>query len=350
MTRLIHDQFSKQYLQDLLSPFGEVETGKEISPEVRQVDVFFVPSPNPTDELSRQRNALGLLGRFATQAALFEPFRNPATRSNIRSCLGKLFDVQSERERQANRDRTPLSEATLPKLWVLTPTASDELLQSFHAFPDETRWGKGIYFLGEALHGAIVVIHQLPATPETLWLRLLGRKKVQERAMAELKALPEADPFRRNALELVNRLFKFLKARQQTADDVDLEDRELIMTLQEMLDEELERLREKDLAEGRRQGRQEGRQEGLEEGLEEGHRQGLEEAREETKQKEKLAIANVLKIRFGEIDEELEATIAAIAQLSIEESVPLLLQLSREEILARFGNDGEDSDRNADLQ
>ena len=331
MTRFIHDQFAKQYLEGLLAPFGEVETGKEISPEVRQVDVFFVPYP------STKPNALGLLGRFAAKAALFEPFRNPVSRRDLRGCLGKLFDVQEERERQAKRADSSLDEAALPKLWVLTPTASADLLQSFRALPDEDVWGAGIYFLGEALHGAIVVIHQLPATPETLWLRLLGRGRVQKRAIDELKALPEGDPFRRNALELVNKLLKFLQARQNTDSDVDLEDRELIVTLQEMLDAELERLREMDI--------ERGRQEGLQEGRQEGRREAFEEAREEAKQKEKLTIANVLKIRFGEIDEELEATIEAIAQLSIEEFVPLVLQLSREDILARFGNDRGNGDR-----
>ena len=38
MTRFIHDQFAKQYLTELLSPLGTVETSKDISSEVRQVD------------------------------------------------------------------------------------------------------------------------------------------------------------------------------------------------------------------------------------------------------------------------------------------------------------------------
>jgi hypothetical protein len=40
------------------------------------------------------------------------------------------------------------------------------------------------------LRTAIVVIHQLPETSETLWLRLLGRGSVQEQALIELQALP----------------------------------------------------------------------------------------------------------------------------------------------------------------
>jgi hypothetical protein len=40
-------------------------------------------------------------------------------------------------------------------------------------------WLSGVHFLPDALRTAIVAIHQLPQTPETLWLRLLGRGSVQ---------------------------------------------------------------------------------------------------------------------------------------------------------------------------
>ncbi|MCD8485814.1 MAG: hypothetical protein LRZ84_03440 [Desertifilum sp.] len=37
MTRTPHDQFAKQYLAELLSALGEVNVGREVSPEVREV-------------------------------------------------------------------------------------------------------------------------------------------------------------------------------------------------------------------------------------------------------------------------------------------------------------------------
>lgn len=42
MTRQQHDQFAKQYLEDLLSPLGTVEVSREVTDEVRQVDIFFL--------------------------------------------------------------------------------------------------------------------------------------------------------------------------------------------------------------------------------------------------------------------------------------------------------------------
>jgi len=36
----------------------------------------------------------------------------------------------------------------------------------------------------------IVAINQLSETPETLWLRLLGQRKIRQQAIDELMALP----------------------------------------------------------------------------------------------------------------------------------------------------------------
>ena len=47
MTRQQHDQFAKQYLEELLSPLGTVEISREVTDEVRQIDIFFSPIPSP---------------------------------------------------------------------------------------------------------------------------------------------------------------------------------------------------------------------------------------------------------------------------------------------------------------
>ncbi|HAG79952.1 MAG TPA: flagellar assembly protein H, partial [Cyanobacteria bacterium UBA12227] len=75
------------YLKELLSPLGEVETSRDVPGEVREIDVFFTPESDSIE----YRQQLGLLGRLATTPAIFEPFRNAVTASQIRSCMGKLF-------------------------------------------------------------------------------------------------------------------------------------------------------------------------------------------------------------------------------------------------------------------
>ncbi len=45
MTRFAHDQFAKEYLEELLAPFGEVKAPRRVAGEVREIDVWFVKSP-----------------------------------------------------------------------------------------------------------------------------------------------------------------------------------------------------------------------------------------------------------------------------------------------------------------
>jgi hypothetical protein len=49
----------------------------------------------------------------------------------------------------------------------------------------------------------ILVVHQLPVTEETLWLRLMGKGKVQQAAISEVAALPDDRLYRDNALDLL---------------------------------------------------------------------------------------------------------------------------------------------------
>ena len=43
MTRFPYDRFAKDYLQELLSPLGSVETSKDVAGEVREIDIYFAP-------------------------------------------------------------------------------------------------------------------------------------------------------------------------------------------------------------------------------------------------------------------------------------------------------------------
>lgn len=51
MTRKPHDQFAKQFLEELLSPLGKVEANKEVIDEARQVDVLFSPAPTSSAQV-----------------------------------------------------------------------------------------------------------------------------------------------------------------------------------------------------------------------------------------------------------------------------------------------------------
>jgi hypothetical protein len=305
MTRFIHDQFAKQYLTELLISYGQIEMSTDITSEVRQIDVLFTPASPFPDGIE----SLGLLGRMAKNSSytIFEPFRNAVSKSEIRSRMGKLFDIHADLERQTKRNNTRINEEELPYLWIFTPTASADILESFNFTLDEENWGKGIYFLGKALKTVLIVIHQLPTTPETLFLRVLGRGKVQRQAVEELEELSENSPFLTNIIQLVHDLIAVLSARQEKEHDIDQDDQELIMKLSEMYQQQLAEIKKQE------------REEGV-----------LRERR--------AMIESILQVRFGELDSELATIIDQVIAMTREEFTPLLLQLSREELLARFTN------------
>ncbi|WP_414579250.1 hypothetical protein [Anabaena sp. CCY 9402-a] len=304
MTRFIHDQFAKDYLEQLFTPYGEVQASRRVAGEVREIDVYFIPKSQP----NTIPETFGLLSQFTTTSALFEPFRNAASITEICDCLLKLLEVRGDLQRQANRNNTRIIEPDLPKLWILTPTASAQLLEGFCANP-KADYLPGVYFLAQHLRTAIVAIHQLPIIPETLWLRIIGRGNVQKRAIDELEALNPDNVFRKAALELLYNLRQNLQLTQNQEE----EDRELVMRLAPLYQQD------------REQAFKEGEETGLQTGIQTGIQQG-----------ERLVVENLLKVRFGEIDNELQAIIESLLALTPEEFTPLLLQLSREELIARF--------------
>ncbi|MFM6437315.1 MAG: flagellar assembly protein H, partial [Microcystis panniformis] len=113
--------------------------------------------------------------------------------------------------------------------------------------------------------------------------------------------------FRVNALELL------LNLRTSLTNDQELEqeDRELIMRLSPLytsrLQEELDA----------------GRQQGLQQGLQQG---------------ERLVVENLLKARFGSLDPDFSVIIDRILLLPVEEFTPLILNSSRTELIAHFSN------------
>jgi len=301
MTQQPHDQFAKQFLEELLSPFGEVRTNREVTDETRFVDVLF--SPTPTSAVDAE--TLGLLGRIAVlNTTLLEPFRNQPSRTEVRSCLQKLFTVIADAQRKANREDITIAENELAQLWIISPSASKALLKAFGAKLDLDNWMSGVYFLPEGVRAAIVAINKLPRTPHTLWFRLLGRGKVQIQAVNELVALPRENLLRRNVLEIIYRW----RISVMTQTDLTLYDQELIMNLTQAYEE----------------ARAQAVQEGVEQGVQLERRQVVE---------------NLLRFRFGSVDEELSRVVDSLLQLAPDDFARFLLELSslsREELLARF--------------
>lgn len=318
MTQQPHDQFAKQFLAELFKPLkGEVRVNYEIHAERRYVDIYFSPPATITSNAHFQ--ALGLLGQMVETRCLLEPFRSPPNLSDVNNCILKLLSVHNElQNHQARQNKEPLSQEQLPRLWILATSASEPLLDSYRTQPD-LLWGKGIYFLPDPLLTAIVAINHLPTTPQTLYLRMLGKGAIQQQAIKEFLTLfPQTKPLGQYVLELLTKYRIYLETQDKLTED----ERELLMNL------------ESTYLKWKEETWLEGQQQGLQQGLQQGQQQGLQQGLEG----QRIFVEQLLKVRFGTIDDSLSPLVDPLLRLNPEESSRLLLQASREELVAKLGH------------
>ncbi|MCU0551738.1 MAG: hypothetical protein MUC48_20540 [Leptolyngbya sp. Prado105] len=297
MTQTPHDHFAKAYLEELLSPIGQVAPNIPIKAETRYADIWFVPESVEDSE----RAYLGLLGKLTTTPCLIEPFRNPADEDQILDCVGKLISLRRELLRKANREKRAIPPEFMPRLWILVPSASVELRREFAATRRKRTWGTGIYHHPNAYRTGLIVLHQLPQTSDTLWLRILSRGRSQKKAIQEFNALSDEHPMKEIVLELLTDWRTMIELRQKLTED----EEELIVNLSPIYQQRRQEWRE--------EGRQEGRQ-----------------------AERRSMIESLLLSRFNALDAELAAIVDQIATLSPSEFTPLLLSTSREDLLRQF--------------
>ncbi len=166
MSEFPHDDFAKDYLTELLRNIGTAVPNKVIKSERREGDIWFERNSKLT--IASQRKKLGLMGQLLRRDSLIEVFRNPATAMEIRSCRGKLTDIEGEMARGAKRKGETLTEDVLPDLWFIMPTVSEEIRQGFGFRKVRL---PGVYRLHKFDRTGLIVVHQLPVTEETLWIR-----------------------------------------------------------------------------------------------------------------------------------------------------------------------------------
>jgi hypothetical protein len=304
LTRFLWDKFSKDYLETFLASSGDVKTSLDVTAETQEIDVYFRPtSPEIQPEL-------GLLGKLAQTPCLLEPYRNPVTIEGIIACLSKLLTVREQLQREAHRHQQPLLAENIPRLWILTPTASQRIITAFSGQlnPD---WGEGIYFLAPALTTSLIVLHQLPETPETLWLRLLGRGGTRSRAIDELEALSPHHPFKSASLKLLYNLSRNLQALPKRTQ----EERKFIMRLAPLYEQD----REAAIQKGRIEGIQQGEAIGLQ------------------KEASKLVLRQ-LKRRFGELPPHITETIQKLSVEKLEDLGEALLDFETQADLINWLN------------
>jgi hypothetical protein len=268
------DQFAKHMLREALAPAGLVETDAEVSPDAQRVDVWFVPDPAKRHD----HQGFGLLSRLTERACLLEPFHSTPGPDELVGCLRKLLAFQHVLSLRAP---SPPS----PRMWVISSgrPASGLTALGFRPLRD---WPRGLYTAAPALHFGLLVVSELPRTRDTLLLRLMGAGRVLKRAIADLRALPEATPERDAALPVLLRLR--LDAPPPDARTAD--DQEFMMSTEDVVEVWKRQV------------------------FEEGHQEGVEQQQAHIAQ----AIASarhvfmlLYEVRFGRMPRELQAIVKA---------------------------------------
>jgi len=221
MSNFPHDDFAKAYLVELLSTIGTATPNYPLKAETREADLWFQINP----EFEEARSQLGLLGRLLPQDSLIEVFRNPASPFEIGGCKNKRFSLEAEFVRKAKRQNQTLTDSELPLLLLLMPTASQEIRDGFGVTPTET---SGLYVFPKFERSTLVVLHQLPKTEDTLWLRLLARAGEQRRAIEEFSQMSTEIPLNANIGELLADYRAMLESRRSP---ITQDEEELIMNL-----------------------------------------------------------------------------------------------------------------------
>ncbi|MCY7407856.1 MAG: DUF4351 domain-containing protein [Alkalinema sp. CAN_BIN05] len=198
MTQNPFDAFSKEYLADLLAPFGTVERSFEVPGESKFIDVLFLPT-NAADTSSIK----GLLKQVVSTPSLLEIYSGVPTVDEVSTCLHELFWLREDIVRKANSADRTLTENDYPQLWILAASLSEPLKKEC-AVIHKPGFPRGFYHFPSPIVRTIMVsLKDLPSTPNTLWMRVLGRGKTQENAIAEVVALPLSDPRRAPILRML---------------------------------------------------------------------------------------------------------------------------------------------------
>ncbi|EDN70318.1 conserved hypothetical protein [Beggiatoa sp. PS] len=145
-------------------------------------------------------------------------------------------------------------------------------------------------------------------------LQISHKGQTQQQAVNEIMALPQKNALRKRLLELLYHWHIEVTIKTRLTKD----DKELLMNLTSAAQKYKEEIL--------RQTRQEG--------LKEGQKEGQKEGRLKTQQ---VFVKNWLRAKFGKIDKALSKVVKPLVQLSPEESSRLLMRLSREELLEKFG-------------
>jgi Domain of unknown function (DUF4351) len=225
------DDFSKAYTTALYQTKGTVNLNVRVkSDENLEVDLLFTSNRESPAWMTED---LGLFDRLMSihPTIFVEHYSGYLKPKHIIRCVTRFDLYTSGEEKEVKKRNETFTEAQKPFTWLLATSCSKNLLQSFSGVSDP-ELGTGVYRLAAGLQMGIVVIRELPETPETLWLRGLGKDKILTQAFANISELPPTRRERNDILEVCIKHFKYLSEKSTTG--LTPEEEDFMKTMQEI--------------------------------------------------------------------------------------------------------------------
>lgn len=148
---------------------------------------------------------------------MFELFYNTPGPSQIAACVRKQLVYHQSlilRARRQGQDRPER-----PYLWILSSGNPDTVLRRYEARAMHG-WPRGFWHTRKVDALRVVAINQLPATRDTLIVRLLGRGPTLRDALEELRSLPPGCIEHRLAMPVLLDFSNQLPQHQAAEDDM----------------------------------------------------------------------------------------------------------------------------------
>ncbi len=185
MIRTPFDRFAKSVVVDHVGPRGTAVSEQEISSDTQRADLSWTPDPARL----ASHPPRDLLDSMANVASLWEFFHHAPSLWELLMCLQKLIAWHAILRRAAftAKEKPP---RLPPPTWILAANASPAIRAAMGLVPMSAAWGPGFYSGPPGDRLRAVVLRELPRTPATLLLRLLGSGATFRDALDDLAALP----------------------------------------------------------------------------------------------------------------------------------------------------------------
>lgn len=228
------DTYAKDVTRDFLKPLGRAETDARITAEPQYADLRFVRSPR-----AGPRAADDLLAQHLAPRTLFEFAHDPPDVATAVSWTVKRDAWFLALQREARRKKRPPPE--LPRLIALSAYDPVEMRR---AYGMDTPTSPGVYVATPSGAFVLMVLNQLPKTPQTLIARSMGRGRTLIDAIQEIDALPPKDKLRTLLWPRIETL------RVALEDDPSPEAQEIVMNAEKIYNQRLKQQRKEGLQEG----------------------------------------------------------------------------------------------------